>query len=78
MHLRSLLHGVNSMYGLTINNNRMGIVTVTVNDNTNKLRIASTYVNWKLTWQRFLGKELGARYMIELCGALEPQKNHPN
>ena len=33
VHLRSVLHGVNSMYKLMLDSNWMGIVTMTIEDN---------------------------------------------
>ena len=50
VHLHPILHGMNSMFRLMVDGNRMGIVTVTVEDNACKLRTASACLNWKLTW----------------------------
>ena len=49
VHLRSVLHGVNSMYRMMVDSNWMGIVMVTVEDETCKPRTASRCVNWNLT-----------------------------
>ena len=77
VHLRPVLHGMNSMYRLIVDNNRMGIVTVTIEDEAYKPRTASTCLNWKLTWEHFLDKEPGARHMIKHSGALLLQKLPP-
>ena len=77
MHLRPILHGVNSMYKLVVDSNRMGIVMVIVENDTCKPRTANMCLNWKLTWQHSLDKELGARYMIKYHRALLPQKLQP-
>ena len=74
VHLRPVLHGVNSMYRLVINNNRMGIVKVIVEDDACKSKTASTCLNWKFTWQHSLDKEPDVRHMIKHCGALLPPK----
>ena len=49
MHLCPVLHGVNNMYKLVVDSNKMGIVMVTVKDNACKSKTASTCLNWKLT-----------------------------
>ena len=77
VHLCSLLHGMNSMYKLIVDNNKMDIVMVIVENDANKPRIASMCLNWKLTRQRSLGKESSAKHMIEHHGALQPQKKPP-
>ena len=69
MHLLSVLHGVNSMYRLMVDSNWMGIVTVTVEDDTCKPRTASMCLNWNLTWQHSLDKKPGAKHMIKQRGA---------
>ena len=74
VHLRFVLHGVNSMYRLIVDSNWMGIVTVTVEDDAYKPRTASMYMNWKLTWQHSLDEELGARHMIKQHGVPFLQK----
>ena len=65
VHLRPVLHGVNSMYRLVVDNNEMGIVMVTVENDVYKARTTSMCLNWKLTWQHLLDKEPGAKYMIK-------------
>ena len=77
VHLRPILHGVNSMYRLVVDSNRMGIVMVTLEDDACKPKTASTCLNWKLIWQHSLDKELGARHMIKHRGALLQQKLPP-
>ena len=77
MHLRLVLHGVNSMYRLVVDSNRMGIVMVIIEDIAYKPRTASTCLNWKLMWQHSLDREPGARHMIKHCEALLPQKLPP-
>ena len=57
MHLYPVLHGVNSMYRLIVDSNRMNIIMVIVEDDAYKPRIASTCLNWKLTWQHSLDEE---------------------
>ena len=47
----------------------MGIVMVRVEDDDSKPRSASACLNWDLTRQLSLDKELGARHMIEHCEA---------
>ena len=77
VYLRSVLHGVNSMYRLIVDSNRMGIVTMIVEDDACKSRTTSTCLNWKVSWQLSLDEELGAKHMIEHRGALLPQKLLP-
>ena len=77
VHLRPVLHGVNSMYKLVLDSNKMGIVTVTVEDDVCKPRTASTYLNWKLIWQHSLDEEPGARHMIKHREVLLSQKLQP-
>ena len=57
VHLRFVLHGVNSMYRLMVDSNWMGIVTVTIEDNACKPRSARSFLNWNFTWQHSLDKE---------------------
>ena len=77
VHLCPVLHGVNNIYRLVVDSNKMDIVTVTVEDNTCKPRIPSTCLNWKFTWQHSLDEEPGARHMIKHRKALLPQKLPP-
>ena len=74
MHLCPMLHGVNRMYTLVVDSNRMGIVMVTVEDDACKPKTSSMCLNWKLNWQHFLDKEPGAKHMIKHPGALLLQK----
>ena len=67
MHLNSILHGVNNIYGLMIDGKWMGIVTVIVEDNARKPRTASMCLNWNLIGQHSLSKELDVGHMIEYC-----------
>ena len=78
MHLGSVLHGMNSMYRLMEDSNWMGIVTVTIEDDACKPRTASMGLNWKLTWQHSLDKELGAKHMIKQCGAPSYKRSQPD
>ena len=73
VHLRPVLHGMNNIYRLVVESNRMGIVTLTVEDDACKPRTASTCLNWKLTWQHSLDEEPGAKHMIKHLRALLPQ-----
>ena len=66
--MRSVLHGVNSMYKLMVDSNWMGIVMVTIEDDACKPRIANMGLNWKFTWQHSLDKEPGAKHMIKQRG----------
>ena len=51
MHLCSVLYTMNNMCRLIVDGNWMSIITVIVKDDASKLRTASMYLNWKLTWQ---------------------------
>ena len=77
VHLRLVLHGMNSMYRLVLDSNKMGIVMVTIEDDACKPRTASTCLNWKLTWQHSLDKEPGARHMMKHRRTLLPQMLPP-
>ena len=77
MHLCPILHDMNSMYKVVVDSNKMGIVMVTVEDNACKSRTTNTCLNWKLTWQQSLDKELGAKHMINHRGAILLQKLPP-
>ena len=56
---------MSSMYRLMVDSNWMGIVTVTIKDDTCKSITASMCMNWKLIWQHSLDEEPGARHMIK-------------
>ena len=77
VHLCSVLHGMNSIYKLVVDNNMMGIVTVTVEDDACKSRTAGMCLNWKLTWQHSLDKEPCVKHMIKHREALLPKKLQP-
>ena len=72
MYVCSILHGVNSMYGLIVDSNWMDIIMVVVEDNISKPRTIGMCLNWIMTWHQSLCKELDARHMIEYCGAPKP------
>ena len=74
VHLCPILHGMNSMYRLVVESNRMDIVTMTIHDDACKPKTVSMCLNWKFTWQHSLDKEPGARHMIKHRGALLLQK----
>ena len=50
-HLRSILHGMYSSYGLIKDGCGMGIGVMTVKDDTIEPRVASPILNWRMVWK---------------------------